>query len=447
MEVNKFLDDIEVKEELELTDENDFDNELCDDPNKVEILFNQAEKENVIEPDFVYVEHQQYSSVKTEVSFETDEIEIKAEEKIDPSLLASSTNPCKLVPNCGLKYEVNLKHFGIEEEAEVLEIPSDLISNESLIKSLYGKVYKKKKKSFKCSNCMKTFKALCDIKRHLLIHTGEKAFECMHCISKFSRKENLDRHLLQHAGVKAFQCSLCTSAFSQKQSLDRHVFAYHDLKTYSCSVCSKGFKDKHTLIVHERIHTGEKPYQCSYCAKSFTYRSTYKNHIDVIHEGKSHFNSTQTKVKLFCEVCGESFISRSGLKGHLKLHELKQGSRSLEFKCEVCDKMFFTIGNKNRHLKSHTGQKNHQCEECEKSYTEKRQLENHKEIVHQGKRDYFCSVCPKSFTRSNSLNAHMRLHTGQEVLQCEFCTSTYKEKRNLMNHVKKQHKCIEQGHG
>ena len=56
--------------------------------------------------------------------------------------------------NTGYDRQVDLKSFGIDEEAEVIEIPSDFLHDEKLIKSAFGK----KKKTFKCSNCDKTFR-------------------------------------------------------------------------------------------------------------------------------------------------------------------------------------------------------------------------------------------------------------------------------------------------
>ena len=161
-------------------------------------------------------------------------------------------------------------------------------------------------------------------------------------------------------------------------------------------------------------------------------------HIDVVHEGKSVARLEETRV---CDICSASFKSRAGFNQHVKLHQLKDGKLSLEFKCEICSKRFFTNGNKTRHTKTHAGQKEHQCSECGKSYTERRYLDSHKEIAHEGKRDHVCNECGKTFTRSNSLNAHILLHTGEFTkFQCEICSVTYKEKRNLKNHMDRMHK-------
>ena len=338
-----------------------------------------------------------------------------------------------------IKTEVNLNDFGINEEADVLEIPSDLMSNEHLLKSLHGKELKKKK-CFECVDCQKIFNSPSDIKRHMETHSDVKAFKCSYCESTFSRKDTLERHILVHSNVKAFQCTVCSSAFSQKNGLERHVYTNHDpnFKPPKCFVCSREFKEKNTLTAHLRTHTGEKPFECDFCGKTFSHKIRLKSHIAVVHEDKTII---RTEEKQVCQICSATFKSRAGFNQHLKLHQLKEGKLSLEHKCEICNKMFFTSGNKNRHMKTHTGQKDHQCSECGKSYTERRHLESHKEIAHDGKRNHICNECGKTFTRSNSLKAHVLLHTGEHaIFQCDICSATYKEKRNLMNHVERVHK-------
>jgi len=336
---------------------------------------------------------------------------------------------------------IKTEAFGINVETDVIEIPSEVLSNEHILKSLlYSKQLKKKKKCFRCLDCQKIFNSPSDIKRHLETHSDVKAFKCIHCETVFSRKDTLERHLLVHSNFQAFQCTMCDSAFSQKNGLERHVYTNHDpnFKPQKCLVCSREFKEKNTLTAHLRTHTGEKPFKCDICGKTFSHKTRLKSHIAVIHEGKTIIRTEKSQI---CQICSATFKSRAGFNQHLKLHQLKEGKLSLEHKCEICNKMFFTSGNKNRHMKTHTGQKDYQCSECGKSYTERRHLESHKEIAHDGKRNHICNDCGKTFTRSNSLKAHMLLHTGEHaIFQCDICSATYKEKRNLMNHVERVHK-------
>ncbi|RXG73837.1 Sal-like protein 4 [Armadillidium vulgare] len=48
---------------------------------------------------------------------------------------------------------------------------------------------------FSCSLCPLTFGSRANLRRHILIHTGEKPFQCPRCAKRFSQKVNLKYHL------------------------------------------------------------------------------------------------------------------------------------------------------------------------------------------------------------------------------------------------------------
>lgn len=58
-----------------------------------------------------------------------------------------------------------------------------------------------KKKRFSCHICQKTFGWTTDLKRHILIHTGERPFKCTMCFATFTRN-----FLLQKHKTKIHQC-------------------------------------------------------------------------------------------------------------------------------------------------------------------------------------------------------------------------------------------------
>ena len=59
-----------------------------------------------------------------------------------------------------------------------------------------------------------------------------------------------------------------------------------------------------------------------------------------------------------------------------------------------------------------SGVKTHECNICEKIFTKKQDLADHKRI-HTGEKPYECKICKKAFNSSSDLTRHKRVHTGE----------------------------------
>ncbi|XP_047039358.1 gastrula zinc finger protein XlCGF26.1-like isoform X4 [Helicoverpa zea] len=79
----------------------------------------------------------------------------------------------------------------------------------------------------KCLYCDSRFFTGYDVKKHMIIHTGEKEFECPVCLKAFARKSTLVEHLRIHNDDRRFKCTHCGMAFVQKCSLKGHLRSKH----------------------------------------------------------------------------------------------------------------------------------------------------------------------------------------------------------------------------
>lgn len=66
-----------------------------------------------------------------------------------------------------------------------------------------------------------------------------------------------------------------------------------------------------------------------------------------------------------CKVCNKTFMRKSNLVDHLRLH-----ANVRLFKCTYCDKSFVQAGNYRSHLRIHTKERPYKCSLCSKTYNQ-----------------------------------------------------------------------------
>ncbi|KAF7234930.1 hypothetical protein EYD10_18195 [Varanus komodoensis] len=89
------------------------------------------------------------------------------------------------------------------------------------------------------------------------------------------------------------------------------------------------------------------------------------------------------------------------------------------------------------------------CSQCGKCYKQKRNLMIHLKM-HSGEKPYKCMQCEKSFTRKAMLSVHQRMHTGERPYQCLACRKRFTRRAGLRLHQRihtgeKPYQCTECG--
>lgn len=172
-------------------------------------------------------------------------------------------------------------------------------------------------KSYRCSECGKTFRHRSVLDLHMRIHSKDKPYQCKECGKSFRFNSYLQQHVIIHTGQKPYKCSDCGKEFAFLQNMRTHQ-RLHQEKPFRCTCCRKGYSDETQLQQHMLSHNGDKPHKCTLCDKSFGLAYLLRDHMNT-HTGERPHR---------CEECNKTFSWFSSLLVHQKIHARKRQTYS-----------------------------------------------------------------------------------------------------------------------
>ena len=280
-------------------------------------------------------------------------------------------------------------------------------------------------KQYNCEHCLKGFTEESELISHKMeTHNSFTLHQCKCCEKYFGKKDILMDHMVtHHADVeKPYQCEYCAKCFVEEVKLTTHKKLHEAYSLLQCEFCKKSFTTKRKFEAHMKTHAKVDLYQCEFCKKSFTMKLMFKAHMKIFH----------AKVELYqCEFCEKSFTKKRMFEFHMKTHHAKVES----YQCEFCEKSFTKKRNFKRHVKTHTNVELYQCGYCQKSFKMKQCLVRHTRIHTR----YHCEHCQKVFRWKKDHINHIQIHTKEKAYQCE-CQKYFTRKSALANH--KQNFCL-----
>ncbi|XP_056300787.1 zinc finger protein 11 isoform X3 [Pseudoliparis swirei] len=167
-------------------------------------------------------------------------------------------------------------------------------------------------KSYKCSECGKTFRHRSVLELHMRIHSKDRPYQCKVCGKGFRFSSYLQQHGIIHTGQKPYKCPDCGKDFAFLQNMKTHQ-KLHQEKPFRCTSCRKGYSDETQLQQHMLSHSGDKPHKCELCDKSFGLAYLLRDHMNTHTGDRPHR----------CEECDKSFSWFSSLLVHQKTHARK----------------------------------------------------------------------------------------------------------------------------
>ena len=173
-----------------------------------------------------------------------------------------------------------------------------------------------------------------------------------------------------------------------QQSHDQQVDMLRGLGVDACKV----YKEKRVERVVSHITPGTKVYK--FCNKSLKNTQKLKSYI------RSHHSKSEAYE---CSVCSKKVGNAFALKVHMCLHE----SDGKKHQCHVFGKKYLTLSKLNEHASKHS-ECRMTCTWCNKSFSEKKDLEDHKrckkmpgyeDLSWEETHPFKCRHCYHHFTR------------------------------------------------
>ncbi|XP_023330424.1 zinc finger protein 429 [Eurytemora carolleeae] len=182
---------------------------------------------------------------------------------------------------------------------------------------------------------------------------------------------------------------------------------------------------------------------CEYCLLEFSSQHP-ASHSDIRFHLSSHHNTLEDQV-YSCK-CGRTFSKKGSRNFHYKRCESSSIAEQQNITCEYCGKLLKNLNRLNLHMKH--CKRDVMCELCSKLFSTGRKLEEHMYAVHgdttcsvQGKREYPCDECDKVFRKKYNLESHKLMHSDFKQFLCdvEGCGRRFKRHVTLRQHIDSVH--------
>ncbi|XP_017074550.1 transcription factor grauzone [Drosophila eugracilis] len=287
--------------------------------------------------------------------------------------------------------------------------------------------------SANCDLCDFSAPYLSELKTHFLeAHQREYYIKC--CGKIFTRASKLMDHIRKHVNPKLFTCTICQKSLNSQDYLATHIETVHNkvaqidkVLKFPCPKCERTFSSERRMANHLAKHdTDQLEHTCEICCKSFANIHRLRRHIQSIHEDLHRH---------VCDICGKKFKFKPSFERHLLEH---QGVVAPAVECPVCGVWLKNEHSLRLHRFTHDSTDT-VCPHCGKTCTSRTALRGHVKYAHKLTTNLQCTFCEKTFKQQRNLDEHMAIHTGLQLYNCPHCPKECRSRSNMYVHIKQRH--------
>nr|XP_024215963.1 zinc finger protein Xfin-like [Halyomorpha halys] len=315
-----------------------------------------------------------------------------------------------------------------------------------------------------CTQCNKGYRIKQSLYSHQKHECGiDPQFPCPYCPYKAKQKPNLKRHIhFKHYVSSVVQCSLMFVTGVIRDIESRKAFTAIKTLPFVCTKCNKGYRIKQSLYSHQKHECGIDPqFPCPYCPYKAKQKPNLKKHIVLKHHQPAVQSSFHLSVKSVIEhtdlriaftVTRNMNVGRS--RNSLVLTYVFEKSKVKStgedhLLIYLCILNLFVSNNECiflGHYYASLKQKQFKCDTCEKAYTYKAGLYQHKKYECGKEPQFQCPHCPYRSKQKATMKTHIcNVHLGNlsnspyKANKLFFVPLIYKKKLTIQKEVSAVH--------
>lgn len=245
------------------------------------------------------------------------------------------------------------------------------------------------------------------------IDGNKKAFVCNYCDRVFGSSSNLKRHIMIHTGEKPYTCKICQRNFREMSTLKKHSFTHRNHMAALAAVIPA-------------LRAPSPPLKCYVCPKSFTDANQFKQHV-LSHSDAQHdlpeitmkpVMVQQPNSKIYhhkCPKCNEIFYESSKLMLHIcSVHKVNGATTTASAKTATTAKTALT----NTALKAVTSLRKPASSPPplipinRTNFAARMHRMTVGDAIQSTMAQYYCEICSKKFRSQQHLHSHQLTHTN-----------------------------------